>query len=193
MASSKSFKITFSLDEHDSAYFQSLYKEAKKHARAEDAPKILGEVKALIDRVRGVKRAPHFVIEAIVVLEDLMQMLEDADYKLPRTQHEAAVAGLAYFANPKDVIPDHIPALGFLDDAIMISFVAEDFKHELWAYRKFRAFRSGAEQRPWTNVAQDRLPRRLEDYRKELRQKVAEKTAGEKARAARTGIRRFTW
>jgi uncharacterized membrane protein YkvA (DUF1232 family) len=91
------------------------------------------------------------------------------------------------------VIPDHIPALGFLDDAIMISFVAEDFKHELWAYRKFRAFRSGAEQRPWTDVAQDRMPRRLEEYRKELRQKVAEKTAGERARAARTGIRRFTW
>jgi hypothetical protein len=42
-------------------------------------------------------------------------------------------------------------------------------------------------------VARERLPRRLEEYRKELRQKVAEKTAGEKARAARTGIRRFSW
>jgi uncharacterized membrane protein YkvA (DUF1232 family) len=190
---SKAFKITFSLDEHDSAYFQSLYKEAKKNAKAEDAAKIQAEVKALIDRVRSVKRAPHFVTEAITTLEDLMQMLDDKDYKLPRPQYEAAVAGLAYFANPKDVIPDHIPALGFLDDAIMISFVAEDFKHELWAYRKFRAFRGGAEQRPWTNVAQDRLPRRLEEYRKELRQKVVEKTAGEKARSSRTGIRRFTW
>ena len=190
---SKAFKITFSLDEHDSAYFQALYREAKKNARAEDAPQILGEVKSLIDRVRSVKRAPHFVTEAITVLEDLMQMLEDKDYKLPRAQYEAAVAGLAYFANPKDVIPDHIPALGFLDDAIMISFVAEDFKHELWAYRKFRGFREGAEQRPWTQIAQDRLPRRLEEYRKELRQKVAEKAAGERARAARTGVRRFTW
>jgi uncharacterized membrane protein YkvA (DUF1232 family) len=190
---SKSCKITFSLDEHDSAYFQNLYKEAKKNAKSEDAPKILGEVKALIDRVRSVKRAPHFVAEAITTLEDLMQMLEDKDYGLPQKVAESAVAGLAYFANPQDAIPDHIPALGFLDDAIMISLVAEDFKHELWAYRKFRAFRSGAEQRPWTNVAQDRLPRRLEEYRKELRQKVVEKTAGEKARSARTGLRRFCW
>ena len=190
---SKAFKITFSLDEHDSAYFQNLYREAKKNARVEDAPQALSEVKSLIERVRAVQRAPHFVTEAITVLEDLMQMLEDKDYKLPRQQYEAAVAGLAYFANPKDVIPDHIPALGFLDDAIMISFVAEDFKHELWAYRKFRSFREGAEQRPWTQVAQDRLPRRLEEYRKELRQKVVEKTAGEKARASRTGVRRFTW
>jgi len=190
---SKSFKVTFSLDEHDSEYFQNLYRSAKRNAKAEDEPKILGEVKALIERVRSVKKAPHFVTEAISTLEDLMQMLEDKDYKLPRQQHDAAVAALAYFANPQDVIPDHIPALGFLDDAIMISFVAEEFKHELWAYRKFRAFRDGAEHRPWTAVAQDRLPRRLEEYRKELRQKVVEKTMGEKARATRTGIRRFTW
>jgi uncharacterized membrane protein YkvA (DUF1232 family) len=190
---SKSFKITFSLDEHDSAYFQNLYRSAKRNAKEEDAPKILAEVRGLIGRVRAVKKAPHFVTEAITTLEDLMQMLEDAEYKLPRSQHDAAVAALAYFANPQDVIPDHVPALGFLDDAIMISFVAEEFKHELWAYRKFRAFRTGAEHRPWTAVAQDRLPRRLEQYRKELREKVAEKLAGDKARAARSGIRRFTW
>lgn|SRR5574338_253455 len=190
---SKSFKITFSLDEHDSEYFQNLYRAAKRNARVEDEPKIMIEVKALIERVRSVKKAPHFVTEAIETLEDLIQMLDDQDYKLPRTQHEAAIAALAYFANPQDVIPDHIPALGFLDDAIMISFVAEEFKHELWAYRKFRTFRAGAEHRPWTAVAQDRLPRRLEAYRKELRQTVVERTMREKARAARTGIRRFTW
>lgn len=190
---SKSFKITFSLDEHDSQYFQNLYRSAKRNAKADDEPKILAEVKGLIGRVRAVKRAPHFVSEAITTLEDLMQMLEDGDYQLPRTQHDAAIAGLAYFANPQDVIPDHIPALGFLDDAIMISFVAEEFKNELWAYRKFRSFRSGAEHRPWTSVARDRLPRRLEAYRKELRQKVVERNMRERARAARTGVRRFTW
>ena len=190
---SKSFKITFSLDESDSAYFQNLYRSAKKHARPEDAPRIVGEVKALIGRVRAAKQVPHFVSEAITTLEDIMQMLEDPDYKLPRSVSESAIAALAYFANPTDVIPDHIPALGFLDDAIMISFVAEEFKHELWAYRKFRAFRLGAEHRPWTSVAQDRLPKRMEAYRKELRQKVVERSMGEKAKASRTGIRRFTW
>ena len=32
----------------------------------------------------------------------------------------------------------------------MIKFVEDEFKHELWGYRKFRTFRGlGAEQRPW--------------------------------------------
>jgi uncharacterized membrane protein YkvA (DUF1232 family) len=85
------------------------------------------------------------------------------------------------------VIPDHVPALGFLDDAIMIKILEDEFKHELWAYRKFRTFRTGAEQRPWTNIAQRRLPKRLEDYRRQLRAKVADKKASD------TGKRKSVW
>jgi uncharacterized membrane protein YkvA (DUF1232 family) len=186
------FKVTFTLDEQDSKYFQDLYKTARRNAKAEDAPQIVREVKSLIKRVRSADRVPNFVAEAITTLEDLIQMLDDEDYQLPRAVAESAVAGLAYFANPQDVIPDHIPALGFLDDAIMISFVAEEFRHELWAYRKFRSFRGGAEQRPWTTVAKNRLPRRLEEYRRDLREKVEARKLRDKARAAASGFRKLT-
>jgi uncharacterized membrane protein YkvA (DUF1232 family) len=186
------FKITFSLDEQDTRYFQDLYRTAKKNAKAEDAPRIIGEVKSLAQRVRSARKVPNFVEEAITTLEDLIEMLEDKDYALPRATSESAVAGLAYFANAQDVIPDHIPALGFLDDAIMISIVADEFKHELWAYRKFRSFRKGAEQRPWTNVAKDRLPKRLDEYRKDLREKVEDRKVRDKLRAQATGIRKLT-
>jgi uncharacterized membrane protein YkvA (DUF1232 family) len=187
------FEIKFSLDEEDSKYFQDLYRAAKKNAKQEDAPRVMEEVRALIQRVRSAAKLPNFVDEAITTLEDLMQMLEDKDYAVPRQVMESAVAGLAYFANPQDAIPDHIPALGFLDDAIMISFVHAEFKHELWAYRKFRSFRSGAEQRPWTDVAQGRMPKRLTEYRSDLRKKVEKKKEIQKARDQQTGIRRFTW
>jgi uncharacterized membrane protein YkvA (DUF1232 family) len=171
----RSFKVTFSLDEEDAKYFRDLYRTAKENAAEVDASKVLREVKKLIARVREAERIPSFVSEAVLTLEDLIQMLEDADYELPKTEASRALAALAYFSNPHDVVPDHIPGLGFLDDAIMMKFVEEEFKHELWAYRKFRTFRDGAEHRPWTKVAQERLPRRLVEYRRELREKMRER------------------
>ena len=190
---SKSFKVSFTLDESDAAYFRGLYRKAKQHSSPDDRPKILKEVSGLIGRVRDAKKAPSFVIEAIAVLEDLIQMLEDEDYSVPQKVAADALAGLAYFANPEDVIPDYIPGLGFLDDAIMMKIVEDDFSHELWAYRKFRKFREGAEQRPWTRVARERLPGRLEKYRKELRAEVKAKTTKDRAKRSRAGGRLAGW
>jgi uncharacterized membrane protein YkvA (DUF1232 family) len=54
---------------------------------------------------------------------------------------------LAYFAEPEDLIPDHIPGLGFLDDAIMVELVVRELRHEIEAYEDFCAFRTREEKR----------------------------------------------
>ena len=48
---------------------------------------------------------------------------------------------LAYFTEPEDLIPDHIPGLGFLDDAIMIELVVRELRHEIEAYEDFCRYR----------------------------------------------------
>ena len=75
---SKSFKVSFTLDESDAAYFRRLYRTAKQHSSPEDRPKILKEVGGLIDRVRASKKAPGFVLETILVLEDLIPRFDAA-------------------------------------------------------------------------------------------------------------------
>ena len=129
---------------------------------------------------------------AFETLEDMTQIIEDESYKAPAAVRNQVLAGLAYFANPEDLIPDHIPALGFLDDAIMVKFVEEEFKHELWGYRKFRGFKAPTEQRPWTQVGGDRLKSRTEAYRKKIRADINGRKAAEvaKRKAAKAGGRR---
>jgi uncharacterized membrane protein YkvA (DUF1232 family) len=169
---SKAFRVSFSLDESDVTYFRRLYQTAKKNAPLDHPERVVAQVRNTVETVRGHPRTPKFVAETVSTLETLIQMLEDQDYALPRTVASRVVAALAYFADAEDLIPDHLPALGFLDDAIMVKFVEQELQDELRAYRKFRKFRDGAEQRPWTRVAKDRLPRRLEEYRKRLRAEI---------------------
>ena len=181
------FKVTFTLDEEDANYFRNLYRKAKKSAADHDPQEIIKEAMLLVERVLESKKTPRFVADAIVVLEDLARMIEDEDYNAPKSVRSQILAALAYFSNPEDLIPDHIPGLGFLDDAIMVKFIEDEFKHELWGYRKFRTFRTGAEQRPWTGVARQRLPKRLLEQRKRIRTDIAQRQASENQRKKARG------
>lgn len=173
-------KISFSLDDADLAYFRAIFRAAKQNAAEADRSKIEQGVRRLVADVRNAKRAPSFVLEAVQTLEDLLHMLDDKDYGAPAPVHRAVLAALAYFSDPKDVIPDDVPMVGFLDDAIMIKLVEEDLKHELWGYRKFCKFRDGAEQRPWSIVAKQRLPGRLKEKRDEVRAAIREREERER-------------
>ena len=177
-----SFKVSFTLEESDAAYFRNLYKAAKKKASRQDPQQIIREALALVKVVQESNKVPKFVADAVSTLEDMTQIIRDDDYQAPAAVKNQVLAALAYFSNPEDLIPDHIPALGFLDDAIMVKFVEEEFKHELWGYRKFRSFTRGAEQRPWTDIARERLPRRIEEQRKKIRAEINKKRAADAAK-----------
>ena len=190
----KKFKVAFDLDEKDAAYFRDLYKQAKLNAAKLEPDTILKDARKLIEKVRTSEHVPQFVLDAIQTLEDMTLIILDEEYKAPQPVKNQVLGGLAYFANAEDLIPDHVPALGFLDDAIMVKFVEEEFKHELWGYRKFRGLGAPEEQRPWTKIGGDRLRRRTEDHRKEIRAAINERKAKELERKDGGGRRRlFGW
>ena len=189
--STKSIKVTFTLGESDARYFRRLYHHAKKVARGHDAEIILKTAKTLVQTVRKTKRVPAFVTEAVENIDTLVRMLNDPDYKVAKNVREEVIAALAYFSNPYDLIPDNIPAFGFLDDAIMIKFVEDELKHDIWAYRKFCEFRNSAEQRPWTKVATGRLPQRLVEHQVKLQAKVKQRKAAENLR--RKALKNLGW
>jgi uncharacterized membrane protein YkvA (DUF1232 family) len=178
----KKIKVTFELEEQDASYFRDLYRQAKQNAAKLDPDTIIKDARKLVETVRQSAHVPRFVAEAIATLEDMTHIILDPEYKAPQAVKNQVLAGLAYFANPEDLIPDHIPALGFLDDAIMVKFVEEEFRHELWGYRKFRGLAAPIEQRPWTEIGGERQRRRTEEYRKKIRAEITERRAKEEAR-----------
>jgi len=190
----KKFKVTFELEEQDTAYFRDLYRQAKQNAAKLDPDSIIKNAAKLVETVRQSPRIPRFVAEAIATLEDMTQIIQDKDYKAPQAVKNQVLAGLAYFANSEDLIPDHVPALGFLDDAIMVKLVEDEFKHELWGYRKFRGLGAPEEQRPWTKIGGERLRERTDAHRKEIRAAIEKRKAAEEKKRKGAGRRRlFGW
>ena len=63
--------------------------------------------------------------EALRLLPDLVRLLRRlaADRDIPRAARIQIVLLLIYLAVPIDLIPDFIPALGYADDAIIVSLV----------------------------------------------------------------------
>lgn len=137
-------QIAFELHEDDLKHFELIMREARKAAANAPPEVVVDGARRLLARIRE-SRVPAFILQRLNRLELMIRMLADHEWRLPEQDAAHVLNALAYFCDPEDLIPDHIPGLGFLDDAIMIELVERELKHELEAYEDFCEFR---EQQP---------------------------------------------
>ena len=141
-----SLRITFELGESDLKHFRTIMREARAAAKNLPAEEIIGSANQLLEEVRTAD-APDFISERLMKLEIMLQMIQDKEWKLPQKEVTRILNALAYFSEPEDLIPDHIPGLGFLDDAIMVELVVRELRHEIEAYEDFCKYRATEESR----------------------------------------------
>ncbi len=147
--------VSFELSERDLEYFRGrLARAREKHADAGEAA-VIGAAKGLVPSL-ATATMPGFVRARIDVLLGLIAMLEDAAWKLEGEHRARIVSALTYFIEPDDLIPDRVPGVGYLDDAIMIELVAQDLAPEIDAYRDFLAFRAAHEDADAKRIDQQR-------------------------------------
>jgi uncharacterized membrane protein YkvA (DUF1232 family) len=133
-------RISFELDEDDLKHFRLIMQEARQSASRLPPEDIVAAAEELLANVEE-STAPGFIVNRLRNLKLMIQMLSDLEWRLPHQEAVRVLNALAYFAEPEDLIPDHIPGLGFLDDAIMVELVVRELKHEIEAYRDFCEYR----------------------------------------------------
>ena len=162
-------RISFELDDNDLKHFQLIMDEARKAARRIAPEDIVAAAEDLLGSVPR-SDAPGFIVERLDRLQQMIRMLSDIEWRLPHQDATRVLNALAYFAEPEDLIPDHIPGLGFLDDAIMIELVARELRHEIEAYQDFCDYRerlsakgdgSAASREGWLNARRKELQARM--------------------------------
>ncbi len=133
-------KITFELGASDIRYFRDRLKKIREGGSSHDEPIVIrGAAKLVGDALAA--EPPEFVVERIAKLELLIEMLRDREWRLEGRDRQHILDALAYFVDPDDLIPDRVPGIGYLDDAIMIELVARELTHEIDAYQDFCEYR----------------------------------------------------
>ncbi len=141
-----SLKVTFELGESDLKHFQLIMRESRNAAKDMSHDDILDAARALLVEVKAAK-VPDFIQARLSRIETMINMVVDDEWRLPKSESNRVINALAYFTEPEDLIPDHIPGLGFLDDAIMVELVVRELQHEIEAYEDFCDFRRREEKR----------------------------------------------
>ncbi|MDJ0653781.1 MAG: YkvA family protein [Xanthomonadales bacterium] len=150
-----SVTISFKLSDRDIEHFKSLAQDARKALESgQDADAIIGAARSMLDETREATDLPDFVSTRLEQLGQLIAMLEDAEWQLEDEDRNRVLSAMAYFLNPDDLIPDRVPGIGFLDDAIMIELIALEFQDEIDSFQEFCAYRTAEEQRR-SNKGQD--------------------------------------
>lgn len=136
-------RVVIDLTDDDLEHFRAAMRRAKEAAHHLSPHEVTAAAQKLLDDTQSTQ-VPEFVSSRMKRLATLIGMVHDANWGLSDHERHEILSALTYFADPQDAIPDTIPVLGFLDDAIMIELVVEELKHEIDAYEDFCAFRTQA-------------------------------------------------
>ncbi len=139
-------EIAFELEEQDLEHFRKIMQEARDSVQNMSPEEIVGASRAMIDGLHGGEH-PRFVETRLQEMDAILQMTEDDDWQLPDESNTRILNALVYFCEPQDLIPDNIPGIGLLDDAIMMELVIRELKPELEAYHDFCSFRDREDTR----------------------------------------------
>lgn len=177
-------RVTFDLGDDDLKHFQLIMREARNAIKDLDQATIVRAAHDLLKEIHSVK-VPQFILERLAKLETMIGMVTDEEWKLPDSEKTRVLNALAYFSEPEDLIPDHIPGLGFLDDAIMIELVVRELKHEIEAYTDFCTYRSVEENRRKQHGKEDTVTREewLTQRRSELHSRMRRRRRRERSHA----------
>ncbi|MEQ9506974.1 MAG: DUF1232 domain-containing protein [Hyphomonas sp.] len=167
--SNTTIRIDFELTGADIDFFRERLKSSQKKFGSSGEDKIIGGAEALIKRIESSK-SPDFMAPRLVRLREMLAMLKDPDWRLEGEDRQHVLNALSYFADPKDLVPDSIPGIGLLDDAIMIDLSVIELAPELVGYAEFCANRDelqrGMPDAEPLSVARDLLQKRMRRQRR---------------------------
>ena len=179
-----SMRVSFDISDKDLSHFRDCMQKARDAVRDAEDSDIIEAAEELFEEVRGAK-APAFVKDRLNRLEAMVNMVRDDEWALPPRQRNRVLCALVYFCDPEDLIPDSIPGLGYLDDAIMIELVFRELRHEIEAYEDFTQWRKASDKGFHFKRDPESRARRIQVKREKLFERIERRRAKDEADGSR--------
>ena len=133
--------ISFELSQADLEYFRKVMMHACENCQSLSRQQIIDKASQTLAEVKN-SSTSDFIRERMSQLGILIDMLTDQRWNMSEEDSRRVIAALSYFSNPQGLIPDDLPVLGYLDDAIMVEIVCKELQHEMQAFQDFLTYLS---------------------------------------------------
>ena len=138
--------VHINLTDSDLERFVTAMKARKTPSDTASMTTTVAEVRKVLQQTK-VDDLPEFIATRLKSVETMVAMLEDTGFGLPEENRTNVLTALSYFVNADDEIPDSLPIIGFLDDAIIIELCTRDLAPEIQAYNEFHQWRDAEARR----------------------------------------------
>ena len=139
--------ITFTLSDDDLARFQAIVDKARTTVEDDIAAEHIEQAARELLRQTQETELPEFISARMSKLSLVIDMINDEEWNLSEDERRHVLSALAYLCDPDALIPDHLPGIGFLADALYAEIVLGELRDEISLYEEFCAFRQAEEGR----------------------------------------------
>jgi uncharacterized membrane protein YkvA (DUF1232 family) len=119
--------------------FEDYVKNAREKAGKQDELRdIVNQAFAkVMDVAKSSTQLDQLVKKVLLFIKMLKSYLSGEYTAIPLRTIVTLTAGLVYFINPFDIIPDVIPGLGFVDDLAILMWIAGNLGKDIGDYEEF--------------------------------------------------------
>ena len=132
--------MTNSDSRHDTVHVtegqaQEALNTATRRVTRADVDTIVQRQKELDEKLTNVPRKFLQMINQVKLLFEMIRDYWTGEFKgIPWASIAMAIGALVYFLSPVDLIPDFIPVIGYLDDAMVVALAIKAIQEDLRAY-----------------------------------------------------------
>jgi uncharacterized membrane protein YkvA (DUF1232 family) len=138
-------RFVVEISDSDLEYYRQVLEETAKRTSDRDEADLVRTTRMLMEKARR-SGLSSGVEKRLDDLCTLVAMLEDRDWALEGEDRRRIQTVMSYFSDTLDVIPDEVPGLGYVDDALMMELILRELREDLDGYRDFCAFRAQQEE-----------------------------------------------